>query len=139
MLEIAIGDSAIANGVFADILAAGGSFIANGYNGTITDVGDSQSGESPLDGRQAWTGSSAGFATTIVGLPPSASGTNIQLRWICGTDGGNADLVGAGGWWIDTIAIAQVGFDCSSCPPPGFAIHDYHHLAAGLGQRPGAA
>jgi hypothetical protein len=111
VLEIAIGGSS-----FADILAAGGSFITNGYNATITDIGDSAGRQSPLIGRQTWTGNSLGAQTTIVALPAAASGASIQLCWVCGTDYGNENLVGVGGWWIDDIAIYQQHFDCSSCP-----------------------
>ena len=50
---------------FQDILAAGGSFVTGGYNRTIaTDRG------SPIAGRQAWSGNSDGFITTVVGVPP---------------------------------------------------------------------
>ena len=49
---------------FQDILAAGGSFFMGGYNRTIsTDRG------SPIAGRQAWSGNSEGFITTVVNLP----------------------------------------------------------------------
>jgi hypothetical protein len=110
VLEIAIGTNA-----FTDILAAGGSFVTGGYANPITDAGDPMGQQNPLIGRQAWTGNSGGVITTIVNLPANASGMNIQLRWICGTDNGNYNLVGTGGWWIDDIAISQPGFDCSNC------------------------
>src|SRR5438876_4873130 len=49
---------------FQDILDAGGSFDAGGYNRTIsTDRG------SPIAGRQAWSGNSNGFITSVVNLP----------------------------------------------------------------------
>ena len=45
---------------FRDILVAGGSFAMGGYNRTIsTDRG------SPIAGRQAWSGNSQGFITTV--------------------------------------------------------------------------
>jgi len=113
---------AIAGGSFNDILAAGGSFVTGGYNGGLSDLGDRPRDENPLIGRQAWTGNSDGFITTVVNLPAAASGTNIQLRWICGTDRGNDNLVGAGGWWIDTISISQPGFDCTNCLPPNVLV-----------------
>ena len=48
---------------FQDILAAGGSFVMGGYNRTIaTDRG------SPIAGRQAWSGNSDGYMTTVVNL-----------------------------------------------------------------------
>ena len=56
---------------FQDILAAGGSFVMGGYNRTISaDRG------SPIAGRQAWSGNSGGFITTMVNLPfiPIAGG-----------------------------------------------------------------
>ena len=122
VLEIAIGDSAIASGTFTDILAAGGSFVTGGYNGGLSDLGDRPREDNPLIGRQAWTGNSDGFITTVVNLPAAAGGTNIQLRWICGTDKGNYNLVGTGGWWIDDIAISQPGFECTNCPATNVSV-----------------
>ena len=94
VLEIKIG-----SGSFTDILSAGGSFVSGGYNLTI-----SRSFGNPLKGRQAWSGSSGGFITTIVNLPASASGQTIQLRWSCGSDNSTA----SGGWYIDSVAISNV-------------------------------
>jgi hypothetical protein len=91
VLEIKIGTNA-----FTDILAAGGNFASGGY----TSIIDSAYGN-PLAGRQAWSGTSAGFIGTVVNLPPAASGQTIQLRWRCATDNGNART----GWRIDTVAI----------------------------------
>jgi hypothetical protein len=91
VLEIKIGTSA-----FADVLAAGGSFVSGGYNSVI----DPNYGN-PLAGRQAWSGTSPGFVGTVVNLPGAAVGQMIQLRWRCGTDNGN----GRTGWRIDTVAV----------------------------------
>jgi len=91
VLEIKIGTNA-----FIDIVAAGGSFASGGYTSTI----DANFGN-PLAGRQAWSGTSAGFIGTVLNLPIAASGQTIQLRWRCGTDNGN----GRTGWRIDTVAI----------------------------------
>jgi len=50
---------------FQDVLAAGGTFVLGGYNGTINSCCGN-----PLAGRQTWTGNSAGFIdTTVVSLP----------------------------------------------------------------------
>ena len=76
VLEISIG-----GGAFTDIIAAGGSFVAGGYTGTI-----STGFSNPLAGRQAWSGNSAGFITTTVNLPAAAAGQNIVLRWRMGSD-----------------------------------------------------
>lgn len=87
---------------FADVLAAGGTFVVGGYNGTISSCCGN-----PLAGRQAWTGSSTGFIdTTVVNLP---GGCLIQLilRWRMGSD----SSVSGEGWRIDNVDIAQ-------CNPP---------------------
>ena len=105
VLEIKIGA-----GSFTDIIAAGGSFVTGAYNYQIdTNYGN------PLAGRMAWSGTSAGFVPTTVNLPPSAAGHNIQLRWGCGTDNGNANI----GCWIDTISITnQICGCCTTNTPP---------------------
>jgi hypothetical protein len=98
ILEIAIG-----GGSFTEILAAGGSFAAGGYNGTI-----SVNFGSPIAGRQAWTGNSAGgYITTVVNLPAAAVGQSIQLRWRFATD----SSVSGQGWNVDTIEVTEVGVD----------------------------
>lgn len=95
-------DIKIGAGSFQDILTAGGSFVQNGYNFTIsTHYGN------PIGGRMAWSGDSGGFVTTVVNLPAAAAGQNIQLRWMCGSDNSNGDP----GWYIDTISIND-GFTC---------------------------
>ncbi|HTS16317.1 MAG TPA: DNA/RNA non-specific endonuclease [Verrucomicrobiae bacterium] len=75
VLEIQIG-----SGSYTDILAAGGSFVSGGYNRVL-----SGSYANPLAGRAAWSGSSLSYTTTVVNLPASASGQNVQLRWLCAT------------------------------------------------------
>jgi hypothetical protein len=117
-LEIQIG----ANG-FKDILEAGGSFVTNGYNTAIAP-----STGNPLADREAWSGDSQGFVTTIVNLPAAAEGQNIQLKWRCATDTGNA--YGSVGWWIDTVVIDDGGhYTCSPEPP---TISSVASGAAGL-------
>jgi PKD repeat protein len=74
VLEIKVG-----SGSYADILAAGGSFVSGGYNTTL-----SSSYGNPLAGHAAWSGNSGGFTTTVVNLPAAAAGQNVQLRWRCG-------------------------------------------------------
>jgi PKD repeat protein len=104
VLEIKIG-----GGAFTDILAAGGSFASGGYDHVI-----SANFQNPLAGRQAWSGDSGGFITTIVNLPASALGQAIQLRWVCGSD----NSVDRPGWFVDTVSI-QVRACCNqvSAPP----------------------
>ena len=100
VLEISIG-----GGPFTDILAAGGTFGVGGYNGTI-----SVNFGSPIAGRQAWTGNSAGFVTTTVNLPASANGQSIVLRWRRGSD----SSVSGVGFFLDTISIT--GSNCGGAP-----------------------
>lgn len=89
-------------GAFGDFIAMGGSFITNGYNGTLpSGFGN------PLGARPAWTGDSGGFVTTTARLPGSAAGKQIQLRWICGTD----NSAGNTGWYVDSVLVTD-GFAC---------------------------
>jgi len=92
VLEISIN-----GGPFTDILAAGGSFVEGGYNGSIVVT------DSVLTGRQAWTGNSGGFITTTVNLPAAANGQNAQLRWRTAYDTGTNPT--GGGMRVDTISI----------------------------------
>jgi PKD repeat protein len=101
VLEMKIG-----NGAFADIVAAGGNFVSGGYTHTISSAYGN-----PLAGRQAWSGNSGGFVTTVVNLPTNAVGQPVQLRWRCGSD----QTVSFPGWYVDSISIG--GFSCCSSPP----------------------
>jgi hypothetical protein len=93
---------------FQDILAAGGAFVSGGYNRTIaTDRG------SPIAGRQAWSGNSNGFVTTVVGL----NGANLlqgRLRWRMASDnsGGNE------GWRVDSLYMTWCEGMGTPCPTP---------------------
>ena len=94
-------------GAFTDILAAGGSFVSGGYNSTIA-----VSFGSPIAGRQAWSGISAGYITTLANLPATVAGQTIKLRFREGSD----NSIGSNGWRIDTIRVND-GFVCSTnCP-----------------------
>ncbi|HEY5914367.1 MAG TPA: hypothetical protein VJA21_27575 [Verrucomicrobiae bacterium] len=105
VLEISIG-----GGAFTDIQAAGGWFLAGGYDTTIATGFNS-----PIAGRQAWSGNSGGFITTTAVLPPGAAGQNVQLSWRLASD---MDTGGTG-WYVDTVSIAS-GYKCcagSAAPP----------------------
>lgn len=98
VLEISIN-----GGAFQDIIAAGGSFAENGYNGTIDPATNS-----PIAGRPAWSSTSNGaFITTTAQMPPSSNGQSVRLRWRLGTDAS----VAAVGWFIDSIVVRAT----SSC------------------------
>jgi hypothetical protein len=94
VLEIKIGA-----GPFQDILTAGGSFAANGYVSAL-----STSFSNPLAGRQAWTGNSGAFVTTIVNLPAAAATQPFQLKWRCGSD----SSIPKPGWYVDSVSVSSV-------------------------------
>ncbi|MGB7202777.1 MAG: M36 family metallopeptidase [Pyrinomonadaceae bacterium] len=99
VLEMAIGA-----GAFQDIITAGGSFVSNGYNATI-----SASFMSPIAGRMAWSGTSAGgYLDTVVNLPAAANGQNVQFRWRMASD----NSVTATGVNIDDVEIIS-SFNCA--------------------------
>lgn len=110
VLEIKIG-----GGVFTDVVSAGGSFVAGGYNKII-----SSSYNSPLRGRAAWSGDSGGYTTTIVNLPPAAAGQSVQLRWRVGTD----SSVLSTGQWVDTVTLSD-GYACDLGPLVSFSSAAY--------------
>jgi hypothetical protein len=92
---------------FADVLAVGGSFEQGGYNGVISNCCGN-----PLAGRQAWTGNSGGFITTIVNVPVALNG--VVLRWRMGSD-----ISGAGeGWRIDSVIIEEPHKQTPAPPTP---------------------
>jgi hypothetical protein len=98
----------IAGGAFTDILAAGGSFVANGYSQTISSCCGN-----PLANRGAWSGSSSGFITTTVNLPAAAAGQLVRLRWRFCSD----TEIGATGWYVDTISVIA-GYSCCAANRP---------------------
>jgi hypothetical protein len=102
----------ISGGTYNDILAAGGSFITGAYNDTI-----STSYESPIGGRDAWSGNSSGFITTIIRLPANAAGNNVRFRWRMATDDSNVGGPYAG-WYVDTVSVADGYSCCLSAGPP---------------------
>ena len=91
----------------------------------------------PLAGRPAWSGSSSGFITTTVNLPPAASGQTIQLRWRCGSDSSNSGI----GWYVDTISVTSTSLACctqstdlgvtlTASPDPVLAGHSLSYTLA---------
>ena len=94
----AVLEISISGGAFTDIITAGGTIDTGGYNGTI-------SGGSPIAGRAAWTGNSAGFITTVVTLPAAATGQPTVLRFRTADDNSVAPTA-PNGWWVDTIHLS---------------------------------
>ena len=115
VLEISIG-----GGGFTDIITAGGTFLQNGYTGVLGSNGVNN----PLAGRNAWNGDSAGYITSIVKLPASVAGQNIQLRFRFGADD---NTVGQGpnpGWYIDNVKVIG-SYSCTSIQTPLDARADF--------------
>ncbi|HEY8559708.1 MAG TPA: FG-GAP-like repeat-containing protein [Pyrinomonadaceae bacterium] len=103
VLEIKLGESA-----WRDIEAAGGAFLAGGYDGTIDACC-----QNPLAGRRGWsgrsgTGQTPEFITSKVRLPAAAAGQTVRLRWRVGTDNGTFRT----GQFIDDLRVTD-GYVCS--------------------------
>jgi hypothetical protein len=95
----AVVEISINGGPYADVITAGGSFGAGGYIGPI-----STGFNSPIAGRQAWTGASAGFITSVITLPSAATGQPTKLRFRTADDSSVAPT--GGGWWVDSIHLS---------------------------------
>ena len=103
-------DISLNNGsTYNDILTAGGSFVSGGYNGALNS-----SGVNPLAGRDAWTGFSGGFVTTVVRLPASTAGQQVRFRWSLGTD----DSLAVNGWYVDSVSVSDGAVCCQSLIVP---------------------
>ena len=98
----------INGGAYVDALAAGGSFAAGGYTGTI-----SWWSGSPIAGRQAWTSNQGAYALTTYNLPGSIGpGDLVSFRWRVGTDNSvNSSFVR-----IDNISGVNIGAAGGSGP-----------------------
>ncbi len=102
--DAAVLEIKISTNAFTDIISAGGSFVTGGY-GYLVDAGFGN----PLGGRQAWSGASVGFVTTVVNLPATAIGQNVQFRWRCGSDSGGNRI----GWRVDGVSVSY--HSCLCC------------------------
>jgi Predicted solute binding protein len=90
-------------GPFQDL---GGSVLSGGYDRTISTVRGS-----PIAGRQAWSGNSGGFITTLVDV--SFNGHTIVLRWRMASD----ESTSSQGWRIDSVYIFGERPTPSPTPP----------------------
>ena len=91
---------------YHDVLDAGGSFVVGGYNRRISmDRG------SPLAGRLAWSGTSGGFITTTVNLPPEVIDGRLRWRMASDISGSRA------GWRVDTVDISWCQLPGGLCSP----------------------
>ncbi|MEQ1603355.1 MAG: M36 family metallopeptidase [Pyrinomonadaceae bacterium] len=90
---------------YQDFVTAGGTFVQNGYNGSL-----SGGRNNPIASRQGWTGNSNGYLTTIAQFPASANGKIVQLRWRFGADDNTAGTGTDPGWRIDDVSLSGAGF-----------------------------
>jgi hypothetical protein len=103
VLEISFNNGA----TFTDIITAGGSFVAGGYNHT----GISTAFQNPLlPSRPNWSGVSGGFITTTVNLPAAGIGQQVKLRWRMGSD----NSVSHTGWRVDNVTVSGGYVCCTS-------------------------
>jgi hypothetical protein len=101
-------DIKIGAGAFTDIVTAGGSFVSQPYNTTI-----SAGFSSPIANRSAWSGNSGGYKDVEITLPAAAAGQNVQLRWTMASD----SSVAATGHNIDSIEVVN-SYTCSFAAVP---------------------
>ncbi len=107
--------SADGGNTFQDVLDAGGRFVAGGYNRTIsTDRG------SPIAGRQAWSGNSEGFITSVVEFAPDHTfvlrgGVNpdVRFRWRMASDNKGSSE----GWRVDSATVFGCQLQLPDCTP----------------------
>ena len=104
-LEISIGA-----GAFQDIITAGGSFVENGYNGSL-----GAGVNNPLANRNAWSGDSGGYINTTVRLPASAAGQNVRLKWRFGADDNTTGTGPNPGWYVDGVKVVG-NYGCAFNP-----------------------
>ncbi|MCY7375129.1 MAG: VCBS repeat-containing protein, partial [Pyrinomonadaceae bacterium] len=101
-------DVQIGSGAFQDVIAAGGSFVSGGYNITMNTG-------SPFGARQAWSGDSAGFVSTVINLPAAANGQRVNLRWRAASDA-SVTPAGIPGTRIDDVVLTGgallSGYEC---------------------------
>lgn len=87
----------INGGAFVDIIAAGGTFFfGQEYNRTIMAATGS-----PLAGRDAFSGSSNGYVSSLITLPPSAIGEQVWIGFRAASDSAGASA----GWNVDSILM----------------------------------
>lgn len=81
-----------------------GPLITQGaYTSTI-----STSYDSPLGGREAWSGDNGGWQLVTVDLS-SLAGSTVELRWRFATDSSVSDQ----GWWIDDVTVDATSYTCN--------------------------
>lgn len=86
----------VADGDFADIVAAGGKFLDGAYNGRSF-------ASNPLGERPAWTAAPGRYSPTRVLLPATLAGQTVRLRLRAGSAGTGDE---AAGWFVTNFTCA---------------------------------
>lgn len=116
VVEIQIGA-----GSYQDIVTAGGSFVQNGYNGTLGNFSGCSATPNPLANRPAYTGTATTPKHVIANLPAAANGQSVKIRWRMGTD----CSVGSTGARVDNVQVTA-GVACNGpCAPARSVRADY--------------
>lgn len=116
VVEIQIGA-----GSYQDIVTAGGSFVQNGYNGTLGNFSGCSATPNPLANRPAYTGTATTPKHVIANLPASANGQSVKIRWRMGSD----CSVGGTGARVDNVQVIA-GVACNGpCAPARSVRADY--------------
>ncbi|QBB70830.1 hypothetical protein ELE36_10950 [Pseudolysobacter antarcticus] len=105
----AVLEVAINGGAYVDVVDAGGSFSAGGYNVALDPNFRSPIAQTTPYTRAVWGGDSSGFGATTVVVPPSALAGTVQFRWRLGTLGGGRGFATHSGWWIDSVQYETLG------------------------------
>jgi Fungalysin metallopeptidase (M36) len=115
-------EASIDGGPFIDILETGGIFVSGAYTRSmVTTTGF------PIRGRGAWTGLSGGttaaptFVNTVINLPATMAGQDVQFRWRVACDAATI-AAGTAGVRIDDIAITTDSACTSAFTNAGGAI-----------------
>ncbi len=104
----AVLEASLDGGPWFDLLESADAVPQGGYNDTISDNYDS-----PIAGRDAWSGNSRGFITTSIELPGSWAGRLVRYRWRASADRSIAEV----GWWVDSIEAVVEVVDCDPFLP----------------------
>ncbi len=91
-------------GTWVDVLVAGGSFVANGYNGPI-----SSSFDSPIGGRDAFSGNLGWIETIIDVSGVTLQSVPLQVRFRLATD----NSVSSVGWTVDDVFMGTTVTLCN--------------------------
>jgi len=122
VLEMKVG-----SGAFTNITAAGGTWLAGGYN--FTQI--SSAWGNAYSNQPCWSGNAGGFISSAVVLPSFTTNQTVQFRWTLATDSGNAST--AVGWNVDTVSLVETNFSGGGVSNPPIITAQPISLVVGVG------